>query len=141
MTVHQKKGDGARRIIVSAVCADGRIIELVYDRERKLTRFSVFDGDTASIVDDIDDEHGMAVPIPATNNLIKHEVVTLPDDVGSYGTARSLINDIQAYLYRYVDLSEPFSHLACWYVLLTWVYDAFNEVPYLRLRGDVGRIP
>ena len=138
MTVHQKKGEGARRTIVSEVCADGRIIELVYDRERKLTRFAVFDGDTASIVDDIDDEHGMAVPIPATNNLIKHEVVTLPDDVGSYGSTRSLINDIQAYLYRYVDLSEPFSHLAGWYILLTWVYDAFNEVPYLRLRGDYG---
>src|SRR4029079_19563214 len=25
-----------------------------------------------------------------------------------------------------------------YYVLLTWLYDAFNELPYLRLRGDYG---
>src|SRR5207249_10312756 len=24
------------------------------------------------------------------------------------------------------------------YVLLTWIYDAFNELPYLRARGDYG---
>src|SRR5437868_7678103 len=31
--------------------------------------------------------------------------------------------------------------LSAWpisYVLLTWVYDRFNELPYLRLRGDYG---
>ena len=28
--------------------------------------------------------------------------------------------------------------MATYYVLLTWLYDAFNELPYLRLRGDYG---
>ncbi|MHB8147171.1 MAG: DUF3854 domain-containing protein, partial [Vulcanimicrobiaceae bacterium] len=42
------------------------------------------------------------------------------------------------HLYRYVDLSERFQKIASYYILLTWVYDAFNELPYLRLRGDFG---
>ncbi len=29
-------------------------------------------------------------------------------------------------------------HITAYYVLLTWVYDAFNELPYLRFRGDYG---
>jgi tRNA A37 threonylcarbamoyladenosine biosynthesis protein TsaE len=31
-----------------------------------------------------------------------------------------------------------FENVATHYVLLTWLYDAFNELPYLRLRGDYG---
>src|SRR5208282_3153868 len=31
-----------------------------------------------------------------------------------------------------------FEGIATYYVLLTWLYDAFNELPYLRLRGDFG---
>ena len=33
---------------------------------------------------------------------------------------------------------ESFENVATHYVLLTWLYDAFNELPYLRLRGDYG---
>ena len=28
--------------------------------------------------------------------------------------------------------------IAAYYVLFSWVYDAFNELPYLRVRGDYG---
>src|SRR6202008_2691691 len=47
-------------------------------------------------------------------------------------------HSIQRYVSRYVDLSECFLSIAATYVLLTWVYDAFNELPYLRFRGDYG---
>jgi len=78
------------------------------------------------------------VPVPATNNLIKHGALLLPEKAEVFGSVGELINSIQAYLYRYVDLSERFQRIASYYVLLTWIYDAFNELPYLRLRGDYG---
>lgn len=37
-----------------------------------------------------------------------------------------------------MDVSQLFEEVASYYVLLSWVYDAFNELPYLRLRGDPG---
>jgi hypothetical protein len=37
-----------------------------------------------------------------------------------------------------VDVSETFELVATYYVLLTWIYDTFNEIPYLRVRGDYG---
>ena len=46
--------------------------------------------------------------------------------------------DVQDFIHRYVDLSPAFEKVATHYVLLSWVYDAFNELPYLPLRGDYG---
>jgi hypothetical protein len=37
-----------------------------------------------------------------------------------------------------VDFSPRFEQLAAHYVLLSWVYDAFNELPILRLQGEYG---
>lgn len=37
-----------------------------------------------------------------------------------------------------MDVSPLFESIASYYVLLSWVYDSFNELPYLRLRGDPG---
>ena len=62
----------------------------------------------------------------------------LPSAPEEYGSERELVREIQAYIHRYVDLSPGFERLASYYVLLSWVYDAFNEVPYLRVRGDYG---
>jgi hypothetical protein len=31
-----------------------------------------------------------------------------------------------------------FEQIASYYVLFSWVYDAFNELPYLRVRGNAG---
>ena len=42
------------------------------------------------------------------------------------------------FIHRYADLSDAFEEAATHYVLLTWVFDAFNELPYLRLKGDFG---
>jgi hypothetical protein len=49
-----------------------------------------------------------------------------------------LVAAIQAFVHRYVDLSPGFEEIAAHYVLLTWIYDAFGELGYLRFRGDYG---
>ena len=45
---------------------------------------------------------------------------------------------VRAFLHRYVDLTPAFEEIASYYVLLTWVHDAFSDLGYLRLRGDWG---
>ena len=78
------------------------------------------------------------VPFSPENNLIKNEAVLLPSEPRDYGSEKQLLFDIQEFLHRYVDLSPVFESIATYYVVLTWLYDAFNELPYLRLRGDFG---
>jgi hypothetical protein len=78
------------------------------------------------------------VPISGDNNLLRHRAVLLPERAVEYGTVADLIVAIGEYLDRYVCLSPDFRVIAIHYVLLTWVYDAFNELPYLRFRGEPG---
>jgi hypothetical protein len=62
----------------------------------------------------------------------------LPSGPSEFFTKDELVADIQTFLHRYVDLSPLFEKIAAYYVVLTWVHDAFGEVPYLRLRGEYG---
>jgi hypothetical protein len=138
----ERQHDRAPERIIPAVSrrlADGRLIELIYQRDSRTTAFAVSRLGEVSIERSLQLGDGeRLVPVPATNNLIKHGALLLPGEPEPYGSTSDLIEAIQRYLYRYVDLSEQFQKIASYYVLLTWVYDAFNELPYLRLRGDFG---
>lgn len=124
---------------VSRVCGD-TIIELVYDAGMRKTGLAVSRfGGLWNVEQEVRIETGeVLVPYSAKNNLIATNCVLLPSLPEHYGDKYELLADIQAFLHRYVDLSPTFEKIAAYYVLLSWVYDAFNELPYLRLRGEYG---
>jgi hypothetical protein len=125
---------------VSRVCEDQALIELVYDPVKRTTGLAVSRfGGLWNIEQEVRIETGETlVPYSPKNNLIANECVLLPSVPAEFYTKEELIADIQAFLYRYVDLSPLFAKIASYYILLTWVHDAFNELPYLRLRGEYG---
>lgn len=125
---------------VSHVLQDGTLIELLYDPERIETAFAVArPGAKVSVEASIElPGRERLVPYAARNNLIATGCVLLPSAVGDYDTKAELLAEVQAYLHRYVDLSPVFEAICAHYALLSWVYDAFNELPYLRFRGDYG---
>lgn len=118
---------------------DDRIVELVYDREARSTALVVFRDGHWDIAQEVVLDNGeVLVPYAATNNLIRHECVLLPSMPVEHGGKADLLAAIAAYLHQYVDLTPVFEQIAAHYVLLTWVYDAFNELPYLRFQGEYG---
>lgn len=125
---------------VSRVLIDGTIIELIYDPERLETAFAVARPDgSVSISPEFQTPSGeRLIPYSAKNNLIASGCVLLPSDLGEMGDKGDLVEAVRAFIHRYVDLSPVFEEIAAHYVLLTWVYDAFGELPYLRFRGDYG---
>ncbi|MGO8754661.1 MAG: hypothetical protein ACLQHK_05465 [Gallionellaceae bacterium] len=124
---------------VSRVCGD-TVIELVYDPETRKTGLVVSRfGGLWNIEQEVQIETGeMLVPYSPSNNLIVNECVLLPSKPEEFGHKHELLDDIRAFVHRYVDVSPLFEQIAAHYILLTWVYDAFNELGYLRLRGDYG---
>jgi hypothetical protein len=78
------------------------------------------------------------VPYSARNNLLSRKVILLASCASGYGDERVLVKEVRDFIHRYVDLSPEFEEVAAHYVLLTWGYDAFNALPYLRVRGDYG---
>jgi len=123
---------------VSRVLSDGSLVELVYQPQERQTLLAHYEKGSVELKPWIENGGERLVPISPSNNLLKHNAVLLPERPEPYGSTKSLLADIEAYLYRYVDLSPAFFRIASSYILLTWVYDAFNELPYLRLRGDYG---
>ena len=139
MADEKEKKQGRVLPTVSRRLPGGGLLELIYQPDTRRTAFAVFRGGQVSIESSLEADAGeRLVPVPATNNLIKHRALLLPEKPESYGSTDELVEAIKEYLYRYVDLSERFQRIASYYILLTWVYDAFNELPYLRLRGDFG---
>jgi hypothetical protein len=116
------------------------LVEIVYDEETRKTALAVArDGAECTIEADFEIAPGeRLVPYSAKNNLIAHRCVLLPSRPEPFGGKECLLADIETFLHRYVDLSSSFERIAAHYVLLSWLYDAFAEVPYLRLRGEYG---
>jgi hypothetical protein len=125
---------------ISRAFDDGMLVELLYDPEARTTALAVRDADgRLSVRDRIELPTGeRLVPYSATNNLMASECVLLPSDIGQVLDKHEVVDRVRAFIHRYVDLPPTFEEIAAHYVVLTWAYDAFNDLPYLRLRGDFG---
>ena len=114
------------------------MVEMIFRPEEHECRLLAFeDGETTEHASISLDGHEY-VPYSPENNLLTHRVVLLPSALGSYDSNAELLADVQAFIHRYVDVSEAFEEVAAHYVLMTWKYDMFNELPYLRVRGQYG---
>lgn len=123
---------------VSAVLTDGSLVETLLLSEESRTLFCVAAEGAWRRVDDLLVNGDRLVPYSPQNNLLRHEAVLLPSEPHEYDSEEKLLGEIQSFIHRYVDLSPAFEKVATYYVLLSWVYDRFQELPYLRVRGDYG---
>jgi hypothetical protein len=123
---------------VSGVLRDGSLLEMVYQPEEHRTLLCVAKEGEIRYVTNILEDGRRLVPYSPENNLLKNNVVLFASEAAEYESDQALIEEIRQFLHRYVDISSLFEQIASYYILFSWVYDAFNELPYLRLRGDTG---
>ena len=103
------------------------------------TRFACrFPDGAIRVVDHLDVEGVRYRPISAGSRVLTEAVVRFPSAVGELGELRELVRWVQRVIRKYVDVDVFYETLAAYYVLFSWLYDAFNTVPYLRLLGDAG---
>ncbi len=76
--------------------------------------------------------------IPLDGEEIKLGAVKLPSGITEYDNTLFLLQEVESYIYSYLDVSDSFRKFAAYYVLLSWLYDRFNTLPYLRFIGDTG---
>src|SRR5579862_8785414 len=122
MQKQNNKEDRRLTPTVSKVLTNGTLVELIYLKEDKKTRFAVGSGEDVALEDYVDlDNNERLVPIKASNNLIRHGILALPERPVPFGTLDDLVADIEAYLDRYIDLTPGFRTVAARYALFTWV--------------------
>lgn len=130
--------DRAReQVIVSAASPDGTLVDTVLS-EAGETALVVSRQNQITCAESWQHEGVTHRPIRASNNLLRHSAVKLPSEPLAYESVAELLAEIDAYIGRYVALGTETRHLATAYVLLTWLYDRFGELPYLRFRGEYG---
>lgn len=142
MTDREKETPPIRRAVATSVTLDdGRIAEMVYRPETRTALFLAGMPGNALLQELAFVElkgKGRIYPYSPDNNLLSHRVILLPSDAHNFGTKEELVCEVRDFVHKYADVSDSFEKVACYYVLLSWIYDAFNEVPYLRLKGDFG---
>jgi hypothetical protein len=126
------------RPTASAVLDDGSLVEMLFRPEDGQTLLCVARGADIRIEKSLSVNQETLVPYSPLNNLLAHEVVLFPSEPTEYGSTEDLVREIRDFIHSYVDVSPLFEEIATHYVLFTWVYDSFNELPYLRVRGDTG---
>jgi hypothetical protein len=133
------KDEGQKRRSAGQVVAPGVFVELIYNPRSGATSFVVFERGETSVAERYQiSTEVVLVPFRGTNNLIRHGVVLVPEQSEEYGTTALLLGEIRSFIKSYVTLSESFVEVSAYYVLLSWIYDAYRELPYLRVRGDYG---
>jgi DNA primase len=117
----------------------GWLIEYTYEPVEKKAMFAFRDPDgrigTANFLD-ID---GTRYYPKTPNALVIDEGILFPAALGKEKSTRELVAIVELFIARYFLLDNKFDYrLAAYYVLLTWLYDAFGALPYLRAQGDYG---
>jgi hypothetical protein len=125
---------------ISRILDDRTMVELLYDPDARTTALAVRNPDGEYNVEaSVTASNGdMLVPYAADNSLIATESVLLPSSIADFTSKDEALDRVRSFIHRYVDLPPTFEQIAAHYVLLTWVYDAFSDLGYLRFRGDFG---
>lgn len=134
----QKEKKTRLTLAASTMLKSGELVELVYDPKAQETAFLMQENEAWRITDAIEDGERTVAPFPANNATLQHKVVLLPSEPVPYGSQGELVEALVGYIHRYIDFEEEHQRLVAYYVLFTWLFDHFNEVPYLRIKGDYG---
>jgi len=119
---------------------DGSLLEMLYDETRKpATSFARYDGKKVTYVNRWRDTvtGKQYEPYPA-EKIIQSNTLELPSEAVDFGSEKELLTEIREFIGKYLYVSPFFHTISTYYVLLSWIYDNFTVLPYLRARGDYG---
>lgn len=77
-------------------------------------------------------------PLKGSSDTIKSKFITLPPEPIPYTTDQELFNEIKLFISKYFVTTNEFLETSALYIMLTWVYERFNDLPYLRVVGGLG---
>ncbi len=146
--LHSADDDGSEASEAASYVDDDLIIELTWNEREGKPDFSIFDRETHAVTraDQARTPSGVLCPPKAWRGIVApgwptDGSVYVPTQFDEAGLDEDHVRDeIQGFVHRYVELSEDTEKLCVEYVLMTWIYDGFSELPYLCFRtSDIGR--
>jgi hypothetical protein len=81
-------------------------------------------------------DQGIEVKPIVDLEAVQMKAIMLPNGIKDYGTEEELVKEIQTHIHKYCEMDKHFEVFSAYYVLLTWLFDKFNTIPYLSFLGD-----
>jgi len=121
---------------VSCILSDGSLVEMLYDSVKRTTKLAVYKDGVVSLEDSVRiDDRTVFRPMSPNQDLLENGYVLFPSEVRDYQSNEALYYEVRAFIDKYVQLSDEFLSVVAVYTMMTWVYDQFRSVPYLRVTG------
>lgn len=117
----------------------GWLLEYLYDPETQKARLAYRDPDKrVGVAEFLDIEGVRYVPKPPTSFIMTGGVL-FSSDLGNLKGTRELVSIVEMFIHEHYLLEPRFlGRLMAYYVLLTWLFDCFNALCYLRAIGEAG---
>ena len=137
----QNKEERQEKIILkTSITTPNELYEMVFDRSENKTSFIKIDrdGKIETLLEEVEIGGRKYRQLPSDYNLVDKNVILFPSLATPYESEEEILTEVQHFIHKHLDISEVFERIATYYVLFTWLFDKFNEVPYLRAIGDFG---
>lgn len=123
----------------SYILEDGSLVEMLYDSKKHKSKLAVYKDGVVTLEDEVQiDELTTFLPMSPNQSILENNFILFPSAVGEYQSNEELYYEIRAFIGRYVELREEFLSVVAVYTMMTWLYDRFQNVPYLRCLGMFG---
>ena len=115
------------------------MVETIYDPFTRTARFAVKEpGKEPYCAETLRDSAGRIL-VPLVDDMVHHGVVLLQSEIGPPLPPPRVFAEVVSFLHRHVGFAHRLGIvIASLYVLLTWRFDEFTAVPYLRVIGPPG---
>ena len=128
---------------VSKVFPDGTIADMVYSKEIHRADFVIAQGskvyNSSELLVNKQEVSCKYLPSYEICGLINKNFIYAASGVEEYGSTLDLYKEIREFIKKYVIMEdERFYDVATGYILMTWIFDRFNTLPYLRVVGELG---
>lgn len=134
--------------VAGSYADNGIVAELAWNADEAGADFVIYERATghSSRATTVDTQRGILTAPPATTGIVTPGVpvegaIYVPTDCQpDDGNEIALRRDIETFVNKYVELPGDSLSIVITYVFLTWIHDAFDELPYLAFRtADFGR--
>jgi hypothetical protein len=114
---------------------EGRLVETVADTQG---RFHFLVQGQSAPVQSVMTADIRVEPCHNLRRLWESGLLRFPSTVAPYGSTPQLMDEIKSFIRKFADLPHDWLSVIVLYVLMTWVYDRFTALPYLRFLGEPG---
>lgn len=136
-----KKDEAAAQDFVETLGGyfDGWLLEYVYDAEKKTAALAYRDPEgKVGISDGVDIDGKRFIP-RWPGPFIQVGAVLFASELGKLKDTKELAAIIEMFIRKWYLLENRYMYrLVAYYVLMTWIYDAFTALCYLRATGEAG---